>query len=413
MIAPQPADSVRVVLVTKSDLVEKEVNTVLEAEREFELMDMSYLEEGVLGAVQTLQPDIILYDYNYGTLEETFDTIDDLTMLHPESAVVVILPEEAAAQANQVILAGARAFIFYPFTQLNLLSTLRRVRELHTRIVSPQIAASAAAAGNNRTFVVFSPKGGVGCTTVAINLAIAMFQERGEEVLLMDGKHMFGDVGLMLNLRTANSILDLIPHAGSVDENLLRQVIIRHTSGIQVLPGPFSANVAQAVRPDDLYNVTLGMQRIFPNVVIDGGSHLGEDVVTLMDAAHRVLLVITPDLASLRGARLFMDICRTLSYPREKILLVLNKVGGRNDVSAGEVEKVLHTKVFSAIPSDENLALSSLNEGVPLILKRQGHPISKAVKKMARGLLEMSLPQVTRLHSEPASDVLLRTSRLG
>ena len=240
-----------------------------------------------------------------------------------------------------------------------------------------------------------------------------MYQQADEEILLVDGKHLFGDVGLMLNIKTANSIIDLIPHVGHMDENLVRQTVIRHTSGIHVLPSPFSASIAQPIRPDDLFRIITGLRTVFQTMVVDGGNYLNDEVVTLMDSSERVILVITPDLSSLRNARLFLDICRTLSYPREKILLIMNKSSGRNDVSMSEVEKVLRSKVFGVIPADENFALSALNEGVPIISKRPNHPISKAYIKIAKSIIESISPTITKSSAEPVSEVLIKSSRLG
>ncbi|MEN6523949.1 MAG: cellulose synthase operon protein YhjQ/BcsQ [Anaerolineaceae bacterium] len=415
-MAPDPSPTaVKVLVISKNDVLSKEVDTVFESDKEFHLQDASYLEDGVVQAVKSLLPDIVLYDYQYSAPDEIFDTIDDITILHPDVSIIVIIPEEEIANANRVILAGARAFIPYPFSHVNLLSTMKRVRELHSRITGPgsQPGQGKDPFRPDRSFLIFSPKGGVGCSTVAANLAIALYQECGEEVLLVDGKHLFGDIGLMLNIKTANSIIDLIPHVASLDETLVRQIVIRHTSGIQVLPSPFSASVAQSIRPDDLFSVIQGLQHIFPNMVIDGGNYLNDEVVTLMDSCQKVILVLNADLASLRNARLFLDICRTLSYPREKILLLMNKVSGKNDVALNEVEKVLRTKIFGVIPSDDNLALAALNEGVPMIIKRANHPIAKAYHKIANNLLDLAAPTGPRVHTEVSSDVLLRTSRLG
>ena len=406
--------ALRVLLISKDELFVKEAENIIQSDSQFELVVPELVEENILQAVKIEQPDILLFDYRYFPLEETFDVIDDITILNPKTATLVVIPEEEVVNANKVILAGARAFLPYPFTRASLLNTLKRVHELNTRLVSSGDAvAGRAGVKQDKSVLVFSPKGGSGCSSVAVNLAIALFQATDEELLLVDGKHLFGDVGLMLNIKTANSIVDLIPHAGNLDESLVRQIVIRHTSGIQVLPSPFSASVAQPIRPDDLFKVITGLQKIFPVMVVDGGNYLNDNVVTLMDTLERVMLVITPDLASLRNARLFMDICRTLSYPREKILLVMNKVSGRNDVSMGEVEKVLRTKIFGVIPADENIALSSLNEGVPIITKRANHPISKAYKKLAENLLEVYGTSMLRVQGDIASDMLLKTSRLG
>ena len=95
-------------------------------------------------------------------------------------------------------------------------------------------------AKHGHVFTVFSPKGGAGTTTFAVNLAISLHQQVKEDVLLIDGKMLFGHVPLHLNLRTGNSMTDLIPHLGMLDQKLIRQVVVQHVSGIYVLPSPMS-----------------------------------------------------------------------------------------------------------------------------------------------------------------------------
>lgn len=233
------------------------------------------------------------------------------------------------------------------------------------------------------TYIVFSPKGGAGCTTIAINLAIALRQLIKEPVLLVDGKPMFGHVALMLNIRTNNSITDLVSHAGMLDRQLINQVVVEHASGIKVLPCPKGATEAQGIRVEDLYRVLTELQATFKSVIIDGGNYLHENIITYMDASEKIILVVNPNLASVRDARQFIDICQMLSYPAEKILLVLNNSGHKTDIRRAEIENVLKRKIICEIQTDEKLFVSSLNEGVPAIIKNPRHPASKAMKKLA------------------------------
>jgi pilus assembly protein CpaE len=135
-----------------------------------------------------------------------------------------------------------------------------------------------------------------------------------------------------------------------------------------------------------------------------------------MDAAQHILLVVNPNLACLRDARQFLDIAQSLSYPREKILVLLNLTGHKTDVKLSEIEQVLQTKVFGMIPADEDAVLSSLNEGVPIMLKKASHPVSKAYMKVAKALAETVLPKPGAKGEEPLTtptDALKKSSRLG
>ena len=413
---PNPAQTTKILVITSKDEIETSIHTALVNENDYELLENRYIKEGVIQAVQFLVPDIILLDYEFYEGETLFDTIDEIAVKFPASAIIVFIPEEEIRHSNRVMLAGARSFLTLPFSQINLMTTLRRIRELNARKVVSNAQVFSSPAVTRRTIVVFSPKGGVGSSTLAINMAIALYQECKQEVLLVDGKHLFGDLAIMLNLRSGNSIADLISHTGTLDETLIKQVVLKHVSGIKVLPSPFSISVAQGIRPDDLYKVILGLQKVFSNIIIDAGNYLNDIAVTYMDSAFRVIVPVTPDLAALRNARQFLDVCRSLSYPQDKVLILLNKAGRKTDIGSNEIEKVLHTKVFGVIPTDDQIVQASLNEGVPLILKKSNHPISKAVKKVTNQILSSfnTAAAAPVTHStENASEVLSKSSRLG
>ena len=236
------------------------------------------------------------------------------------------------------------------------------------------------------TFTVFSPRGGVGTTTIAINLAIGLHKKFQKDVLLIDGKYLFGHVSLFCNIHSGNSIADLISHAGALDKQLINQVVIGHTSGIFILPSPMSIAQAQAMKPDDLYNVITQLQSEFPIIVIDSGNFLDENTVTQMDLSDKILLILNPDIASIRDARQFMEISVSLSYPKDKTLLILNSFDRKSDMQIEEIERILKTPIFGKIPIDTGYAINCINEGIPVMVKNPRHPISKALELISDDL---------------------------
>ncbi len=172
-----------------------------------------------------------------------------------------------------------------------------------------------------------------------------------------------------------------------LDQRLIDQVVVEHVSGIHVLPSPNSIAQAQGIRPEDLFKVIQSLQQVYSHIVIDAGNHLDENSVTSLDASDKILLVFNPDLASMRDIGLFMEISASLSYPKEKMLLVVNQAGRKADVKSNEIEGILKMEIFATIPADDELALSSLNEGVPILMKKPHHRISKAYQKMTKDLL--------------------------
>jgi len=317
-------------------------------------------------------------------------------------------------------LAGARAFIMYPISSDELRDTLERVKELQQRIIlamAPDTPESLGLEFGNRTVAVYSPRGGSGCSTVAVNLAIAYQGIVKDEVLLIDGKNIFGHVDLMLNVKSINSIADLISHVHSIDESLVKDVISQHVSGINVLPSPDSIAVGQSIRPEDLFDVVLALQEMYPHIFIDVGSSLTDNAVTLMDAAYKIVLVITPDLASLRDAQKFIQVSSTLNYPPDKLLIVVNQAGIKGGVKTGEIKQALQSEIFASIPYDNPDVIRSLNRGVPLMSSHPNGVAGKSIRNMAKGLNKIdkasrkSAREATQKSSE--FDPLSESSRRG
>jgi pilus assembly protein CpaE len=213
--------------------------------------------------------------------------------------------------------------------------------------------------------------------------------------LLFEGKQLFGHLGLMLNIRAHNDLTDLIPHASALDAGLVNDVVTQHASGIDVLLSPSDVQAGQGVRPEDLLNILRGIRGMYDFIIIDAGSHLNENTVTLMDLSDKILLITTPDLAALHDVSRFINVSRTLAYPPGKLLTILNKSNMMGGVKSKEIENALHHSVFAQIPEDETKVLRSLNRGVPLLYHYPRSPVSRSIQQIAKKLVGMSLGEET------------------
>lgn len=237
-------------------------------------------------------------------------------------------------------------------------------------------------------------------------------------MLLFEGKVFFGHLEVMLNLKVQNALSDLIPHAANLDEGLIRDVVAPHPSGIHVLLAPSNAQVAQGIRAEDIYNIFIGVSRYYDYVVVDGGGPLNDISVTLMDATDRIALVTSPDLASLHDTSRFLQLSRSLSYPAEKILMILNKAGVEGGVKLKDIEAVLHNQVYHQIANDPANVLRSINRGIPFLVYYPRSSASKSIQQLARNLAAINIREMGR-EAIPAPgekagrDLLLASSHLG
>lgn len=417
---PENREATRILTIVDPGATQQQIAVALENQPEFALVNTLYSTERLAREVFTADPDVILVDYQLKG-QSTLDIIDELALQFPEVSIIAMLNQDDPLLAQQFILAGARAFVIQPFTQINLLSTLRRVHDLDSRRVQTQVSKGTGSLDTVRplrTFAVFSPRGGVGVSTIAANLALALYEETGENVLLLEGKLFFGHLDVMLNIRTQNSIADLIPHASALDEGLVRDVVFTHASGVHVLLAPNNLQVAQGIRADDLYSVYMGLLRTYKYVVIDAGSQLTENTVTLMDSSDKILVITSPDMASLHDTSQFVQLSRSLGYPADKLMVVLNRAGLLGGIRSADIETALHHIVFATIPDDAGSPLRSLNRGIPLIVQYPNSPASKAIKQTAKKLAGLTTNEKgSGAEKAPAGkaqrDALLASSQLG
>jgi len=415
---PTTNKSSRVVAICEAGGTQQQINSALTAQPEFTLVEMLESTDKLVRQLRAVEPDIIIIDHTLGG-DPTLDIIDDLALQFPQAAVVAILPTSDSIMAQRVMLAGARGFVVQPFTQINLLSVLRRMVELENRrqpLKSTSVFSTPEAIRPLRSVAVFSPRGDAGTTTVATNLAVALAEETGSKVLLFEGKLFFGHLEVMLNIRGQNNVSDLVQHATHLDDSLIRDVVSQHASGIHVLLAPSNIQIAQGIRADDLYTVFSALTRLYDYIVVDNGSSLSEASVTMMDAADRIMLVTNPDLASLHDTSRFIQLSRSLGYAPDKILTVLNRAGVNGGVRQSDIEAVLHYQLYAQIANDPDASLRSLNRGIPMLVRYPRSPASTSIRALAKNLLDLTLTDTSREagpSERPSREALLASSQLG
>jgi pilus assembly protein CpaE len=231
--------------------------------------------------------------------------------------------------------------------------------------------------------VVYSPKGGVGCTTLATNLAITLHNDETPAVLV-DANLQFGDVAVMLNERGKNTITDLAPRADELDPDVIEDVLISHTmSGIRVLMAPVRPEHAESIAGDDFVKILKYLRRLYSYVVVDTSSTLTDVVLSAIDISDIVLLIATQDIPSISNARLFLDLVDVLEIDRSQILFIMNRYDKRIGISPEAVGENLKQKIVAVLPQDEKVVVPAINRGVPFVVNNKAKPISKAVFDLA------------------------------
>jgi pilus assembly protein CpaE len=392
----QMADQIRVLIVDDIPETRDHLTKLLGFEADIEVVGSAASGAQAITLAKELTPDVVLMDINMPDMDGIAAT-ERLSAEVPDAAVVMMSVQGEADYLRRSMLAGAREFLVKPFSSDELTASIRQVhaREVEKQsrraaapvmVSSGEGGAAAPAAGDRdgRIVAIFSPKGGVGRTTIAVNMAVAAATELGKSVLLMDGSFQFGDVGVLLNLNPKNkSIADLVPELEAGEPESLDTFVINHSTGIRVLLAPPSPEMAELITPTAVKRVLEAVRRQHDLVIVDCTSWFNETTLSILDAADVVLTILSLEITSIKNMRLFLEVADQLGYEHGKIKLVLNRADSSLGIRVTDVENSIGRKVDHTIVSDGRSVVYALNRGVPFFLSNREAQVSQDILRLA------------------------------
>ena len=283
--------------------------------------------------------------------------------------------------------AGADDVVAKPFDSRELEA---RVEALLLRFQRSRGMVAVSAIGGSlvdrprRLVAVYSPKGGVGTTTIAVNVAVAHAQARPGRVLIVDLDLQFGQVATHLNVTPHQTIADLVRDEQSQREpELFRTYVSHHPSGLDVLAAPGSPELADLVTPEHIGQVLETALLAYEAVVVDAGSNLDERSLAVLEAAEVVLLPVYPEISALRAVHAFLDYVNEAGSISTKTTFVLNNMFAKELLKMRDVESALGARIAQSLPYDPFLYLKAVNEGDPVVLGAARTPLAAAMLKLA------------------------------
>lgn len=295
------------------------------------------------------------------------------------SLIIVTGTDVSAAMISKAVTAGARGFLLRPYEPHDLVTTIQDAYETAQAygIVRPGRGTTRA----GRVLCVYSPKGGVGCTTIATNLSVALAQ-RGSSVALLDLSLQFGDVGSQLDVSSVNSIVELLGHEQITDE-LVNEAFVLHSSGVRVLLAPKDLSVVDTIDPSDVAVLVERLAGRFDYVICDLWSSLEELSMQVMEAADRVLIVTTPELPALHSVQRVVTSTRERLRLDERALFIGNRMPGRAGLSVGDISRAFGHEFAATIPSEGVGVTEAINRGLSFFDSRVNSRIAKHYQHLA------------------------------
>jgi pilus assembly protein CpaE len=368
------AAPIRLLLVEDVSQVAQYVRGLLNAQNQVKLVDVVNDGGRAVAQAQQLRPDVVIVDWLLQGRTKGEKVVAQLREAGLGIPVVVLTVPQNPVARDPV--AGIDAVLGMPFSGFELVNVVVAVH---------QAAIAASDSVRSQTIVVYAPKGGVGKTTVAFNLAVSLGQA-GTRTALIDGSLQFGDLRSLLRVPVdAPSILDL--PTDRIGESDLQDVLWRDPSGIDILLAPPRVEMAEMVSVRDVEKALSLLRRIYGAIVVDMPSALGDIPLALLDAADTILEIVTYDSTTIRNTLAIADAFRAIGYPPTKVRYVVNRADSTGGIAAEDLARALGRLPEHTIVSDGLLVMQANNEGVPFVLAFPDAPISGDIARLAAELM--------------------------
>jgi len=414
------AERIRVLIADDDAEACRQLAELLADEADIAVVGTAASGSEVLELAEKLQPDVVLLDTDMPGLDGIAAT-ERISARSPEIGVIMLSSQGEAHDWRRAMLAGARDFLLQPITREELAGSIRQVHTIHQRELerltqaashlqsgNGQVPPETREGGPGKIVALFSPKGGVGRTTLAVNVAAAAVKN-GHDVCLFDASFQFGDVGIMLDLNPKGvSIADLLPEGADDDPDAIETVLTNHSSGLHVVLAPPSPEVAELVQAESVRRMLEVLRRNHRLVVVDTGSWLNDVTLAILDVADVILGVMTLEITNIKNMRLFLHLADSLSY-LDKLQLVLNRSDATLGIRVADAEQSLGRRIDHAVVSDGRTVVYALNRGVPFSVSNPEARVSRDVKRLAEHLLMDELP----VPAEPVNPPKRRKSLLA
>jgi pilus assembly protein CpaE len=394
---PRSHGRIRLLIVDDIPDTAQNVQKLLYFERDIQVVGVASNAREAIAKAAKLQPDVILMDINMPDIDGLRAT--EMILRQVPTRVVMMSVQGEPEYLSRAMMAGARGYLIKPFSSEDLISTLRAAAAAPV-LVSNHAQLPVAAHGDSgghlqradrsslrRLVAVYSPKGGVGRSVIAANLAVAIKKMTDARVALVDADLQSGDAHVLLNMNTPSTIDDL-REAGGLDAEVISGTVAVHDSGVELLRAPIALESAELFTADAMKAILVELREHFDYLIVDTDDTFSESTLTVLDMADQILLVTTLEVTTINKVTRFFEVVDRLGYPESKVKLVCNRVDPYFGIKPAQVEVQVRHRFIMQIPEDNRLVVTSVNRGVPFVLTDKRAPASRAVLALASRVID-------------------------
>jgi len=312
-------------------------------------------------------------------------SLTERIILHRPMTQVILLAEYIDVDILQsAIKAGAHNIIAFPNSPKEFADYIKSVHHNEmTRIKS--LSDNQSIAWMSKVITVFGAKGGLGKTTIATNLAVKLAQSH-KKVALVDLDLQFGDVHIFLDIEPADTIAELVEQVFSPNIDSVRSYMTVHSSGVHVLCAPKSPEYSELITAEKVLSLLSVLRTYYDYVVIDTPPFFTDATITALEGASTILFITGLDISILKNSKLSLSLLDSLQQ-MDKVRMIVNRAVENSSITVEDVQKIIHCPIWAKIPSDYNVAVTSLNRGVPFVIGVPQSKLTQSISSVAKLLI--------------------------
>lgn len=321
------------------------------------------------------RPPLVIVDITKKT-NISLDIISKLTTLVKNIKIIVLSYDTESDIVIKALRAGAREFLVKPLIEKDFVASVKKMKDL--------ILGNINDTTKCKVITTFSNKGGIGKTSIAVNLAMEIANITKEKVALVDLNMQMGDITTFLNLDPSFDTSYVINNLDRIDETFLLTTLEQYNkTSLYVLADPPDIEQAEIITSEDITTLINILRNVFSYIVIDTTSSFDAKTITALDNSDLILLISIINLPSIRNCQRCFDLFKKLGYSKDKIKLIINRYMDADDIKIEDVEEVLDHKVFFKIPNNYYTIINSINKGIPICDAAPNSNICKSFKQLS------------------------------
>lgn len=369
-------EETRIVIKKTLNLNEENIEVVGEAEN----------GEEVLRLIPMVKPDVILMDINMPVLNG-LEATERITMEYPAVIVIIMSVQAESEYLKKAMFYGAKEYIIKPFTRGTLIETITTTFEKYKEM-QVKFKDNVNKIRDTKVIALFSSKGGVGKSVLALNIAVVLSKETNKKVLLIDMDVQFGDISMLVNQYDQKTILDAVDD-GQIDSyETIKPYLYEYNNNFDILFAPKKPETAEYIAKETVENIMNSVKNQYDAIIVDTGINFNDNTLYILDIAQKILMVSTMEIVALKNTKLGLRVMDSLGYDKDKVKLVINRFNISYGISKKEVEEVFKNGIFASIPDEEKTVTASVNKGLPFCDEKKCNKlkICKAIEEMCKDL---------------------------